>query len=307
MEKIVYENKQLKESYNRAKEDIQYGQNTLARLEAELEQAKHDLQKAELNLDRANTSKKYHDTELSRLEQELEAWKDKYHQSEQDVVNAEESLDEVKKDNQRLKYQMQDQENTKERLLAAGADYERQEEKSLVEIDRLTEKLSKLKYSEEQARTEKEKSELEVMRLSRELERVQYQLQLTEERRGLRERESHRAQSEPRDARDGANPRQMEDLHVKLDRANIELKSMSEENERLEIESRKFKNQLEHSKSLLDAAFENEAKCKSEAEASKRELSRLQDKMDQAEGELRHARLERDKYATEFGHKHKTV
>ena len=54
-------------------------------------------------------------------------------------------------------------------------------------------------------------------------------------------------------------------LHV------IDLKNMSEENERLEIESRKFKNQLEHSKSLLDAAFENEAKCKSEAEASKRE------------------------------------
>ena len=58
---------------------------------------------------------------------------------------------------------------------------------------------------------------------------------------------------------------------------------------------------------MLDAAFENEAKCKSEAEASKRELSRLQDKMDQAEGELRHARLERDKFATDFGHKHKTV
>ena len=312
MEKIIHDNKQLKEKYNQAKQEIQYSQSSLARLEAELEQAKLELQKTEMNLDRANTTKKYHDTEVSRLEQELEAWKDKYHQSEQDVVNAEESLEEVKKDNQRLKYQLQDQENTKERLLAAGADYERQEEKSLVEIDRLSEKLSKLKYSEEQARTEKEKSELEVMRLSRELERVQYQLQLAEERRGLRERErdvtsGHRAQSEPRDARDGANPRQMEDLHVKLDRANIELKNMSEENERLEIESRKFKNQLEHSKSLLDAAFENEAKCKSEAEASKRELSRLQDKMDQAEGELRHARLERDKFATDFGHKHKTV
>ena len=97
-------------------------------------------------------------------------------QSEQDVVNAEESLEEVKKENQRLKYQFQDQENTKERLLAAGADYERQEEKFAGEIDRLQEKLSKLKYSEETARTDKEKSELEVMRLSRELERLQYQV-----------------------------------------------------------------------------------------------------------------------------------
>ena len=176
MEKMVYENKQLKEKYNQAKDEIQYSQNTLARMEAELEQAKHDLQKTEMNLDRANTSKKYHDTEVSRLEQELDAWRDKYHQSEQDVVNAEESLEEVKKENQRLKYQFQDQENTKERLLAAGADYERQEEKFAGEIDRLQEKLSKLKYSEETARTDKEKSELEVMRLSRELERLQYQV-----------------------------------------------------------------------------------------------------------------------------------
>merc|ERR1719410_2171799 len=310
MEKIVYDNKQLKEKYNQAKDEIQYSQNTLARMEAELEQAKHDLQKTEMNLDRANTSKKYHDTEVSRLEQELEAWKDKYHQSEQDVVNVEESLEEVKKDNQRLKYQLQDQENTKERLLAAGADYERQEEKFAGEIDLLREKLSKLKYSEEQARTEKEKGELEVMRLSRELERLQYQLQLAEERRGLRdrdrERDSHRAQSEPRGS-DGVNPRQLEDLHVKLDKANIELKNMSEENERLEIESRKYRNQLEHSKTLLDAAFENEAKCKSEAEATKRELVRLTDKLEQAEAELRHIRMERDKYASEYSHKHKSV
>ena len=72
-----------------------------------------------------------------------------------------------------------------------------------------------------------------------------------------RERDSHRAQSEPRGPSPGAsNPRQLEDLHQKLDRANIELKNMSEENERLEIESRKFRNQLDHSKTLLDAAFE---------------------------------------------------
>ena len=87
------------------------------------------------------------------------------------------------------------------------------------------------------------------------------QLQLHEERRGgmrqERERDSHRAQSEPRGPSPGAsNPRQLEDLHQKLDRANIELKNMSEENERLEIESRKFRNQLDHSKTLLDAAFE---------------------------------------------------
>ena len=137
-----------------------------------------------------------------------------------------------------------------------------------------------------------------------------FQLQLAEERRGLRdrdrERDSHRAQSEPRGS-DGVNPRQLEDLHVKLDKANIELKHMSEENEKLEIDARKYRNQLDHSKTLLDAAFENEAKCKSETEATKRELLRLQDKLEQAEAELRHIRMERDKYASEYSHKHKSV
>merc|ERR1711884_476558 len=41
--------------------------------------------------------------------------------------------------------------------------------------------------------------------------------------------------------------------------------------------------------------------------ATKRELVRVGDKLEQAEAELRHSRLERDKYATEWGHKHKTV
>ena len=39
---------------------------------------------------------------------------------------------------------------------------------------------------------------------------------------------------------------QCSQVYSKLDRANLELKTLSEENERLEVESRKFKNQLEH-------------------------------------------------------------
>ena len=38
-----------KQKYNQAKEEIQFSQNTLARLEAELDAAKHDLHKAEMN------------------------------------------------------------------------------------------------------------------------------------------------------------------------------------------------------------------------------------------------------------------
>merc|ERR1712113_533546 len=161
------------------------------------------------------------------------------------------------------------------------------------------EKLNKLQYSEDQARSEKERSELEVMKLSRELEKLQYQIQMTEDKRGVRERD--------RSAHRDGDSRQLEEVHLKLDRANLELKSLSEENERLEVEARKFKNQLEHSRTLLDAAFENEAKCKSETEATKREMIRIQDRFEQAEAELRHIRLEKDKYQSEYSSKSKTA
>ena len=59
------------------------------------------------------------------------------------------------------------------------------------------------------------------------------------------------------------------------------------------------------SQKLLKALYE--AKCKSEAEATKRELARVGDKLEQAEAELRHSRMERDKYASEFSHKRKSV
>merc|ERR1719445_679387 len=116
----------------------------------------------------------------------------------------------VEADNQRLKYQLQEQDATKERLISAGADYERKEEKYTHEIDRLSEKLSKLQMGEDQARQDKERCELEVMKLSRELERLQYQAQLREEGRGSsRDRRDH-----SRENRRGAE--ELEELQVKL-------------------------------------------------------------------------------------------
>ena len=53
MEKIIYDNKQLNQKYNQAEDDIQYLRTTLAKVEAELEAAKHDLQKAEMEDDHA--------------------------------------------------------------------------------------------------------------------------------------------------------------------------------------------------------------------------------------------------------------
>ena len=42
---------------------------------------------------------------------------------------------------------------------------------------------------------------------------------------------------------------------------------------------------ISSSRTLLDSAFENEAKCKSETEAAKREVMRLSDKLEQVTAE----------------------
>ena len=42
-----------------------------------------------------------------------------------------------------------------------------------------------------------------------------------------------------------------------------------------------------YSRTLLDSAFENEAKCKSETEAAKREVLRLSDKLEQVHKPLK--------------------
>merc|ERR1712130_8680 len=294
----------------------------------DMEKTKQELRDAQIKNERSSQSQRVHEAELQRLEQEVEAWKDKYRQSEQDVITAEDNVQKAEDENKRLKYAIQEQDATKERLISAGADYERQEEQYNAEIDRLQEKLNKVQYAEEQARVEKERSELDVMKLERELEKLQYQMELLEERSASRigdrrdgssdrprSRGSERAGAGAVDQDRGERPRsrgadlsgpdgeKLELVYSKLDRANLELKTLSEENERLEVESRKFKNQLEHSRTLLDSAFENEAKCKSETEAAKREVLRLSDKLEQAEAELRHIRMEKDKYQNEYTRK----
>ena len=53
------------------------------------------------------------------------------------MITAEESIQKAEDENKRLKYAIQEQDATKERLISAGADYERQEEQYNHEIERL--------------------------------------------------------------------------------------------------------------------------------------------------------------------------
>ena len=51
---------------------------------------------------------------------------------------------------------------------------------------------------------------------------------------------------------------------------------MNEEKDKFEIESRKYRNQLDHARASLDQSYENESKLKQDAEQCKREILRLQ-------------------------------
>ena len=134
---VVIEHKKLVAQYQQAKQEIQYSQSTLSRVEMELEKVKQELQQSHIKFERATQSMTGHEHELRQMEQEVEAWKEKYRRSEQDVITAEDGVQKAEDENKRLKYLIQEQDATKERLISAGADYERQEEKYTNEIERL--------------------------------------------------------------------------------------------------------------------------------------------------------------------------
>ena len=81
--------------------------------------------------------------------------------------------------------------------------------------------------------------------------------------------------------------RELEDIHSMFDKTKIELTTMTEEKDRVEVEARKFRNQLDHARQSLDNTYESETRMRQELELVKRDYSKLQDKLDQSEAELR--------------------
>ena len=77
------------------------------------------------------------------------------------------------------------------------------------------------------------------MKLNRDLEKVQTELNELRELRGMEDvrgakekQESDRMSSE------------LEDLHEKFDKSQLEIKNLTEEKERFEVEARKYRNQV---------------------------------------------------------------
>ena len=77
-------------------------------------------------------------------------------------------------------------------------------------------------------------------------------------------------------------------MHTRYDRAQLEIKSLAEDREKFEVEARKYRNQLDHARQSLDNTYEQETRTRQEMELMKKDFSRLQDKLEQAEAELRY-------------------
>lgn len=45
---------------------------------------------------------------------------------------------------------------------------------------------------------------------------------------------------------------ELEDLHERFDKSQLDVKNLTEEKERFEVEARKFRNQLDHARASLD-------------------------------------------------------
>ena len=93
--------------------------------------------------------------------------------------------------------------------------------------------------------------------------------------------------------------KKLEEIHAKFDRAQIELASVTEEREKFEVESRKFRNQLDHARQSLDNTYESESRMRQEMELMKRDMSKLQDKLDQSEAELRRVTREKEQMSND--------
>ena len=187
---------------------------------------------------------------------------------------------------------LQEIEAQRDKLGRVQQDAEKAEEKFRMEKERLMEKAERTEMQYQRAKAEKEGVELNLMKLTRDLENLQHEHKELRELRGV---EETRTRSERSDNQRIAM--ELEDLHHKYDRAQLEIKQLAEDKDKFEVESRKFRNQLDHARASLDHSYENETTLKQDAEAAKRELARAQDKLEQSEAELRRVTREKDQFS----------
>merc|ERR1712108_96784 len=72
----------------------------------------------------------------------IEQWREKHNKAVNDVDEAEIRFDQIETENARLRFQLQEVEAQRDKLIATGKDFDRAEEKFTIEIERMNEKLT---------------------------------------------------------------------------------------------------------------------------------------------------------------------
>jgi hypothetical protein len=94
-------------------------------------------------------------------------------------------------------------------------------------------------FQYDKAKAEKEKIELNALKLNRDLEKVQTELNELRELRGM---EDVRGAKEKQES--DRMVAELEELHEKFDKSQLQVKNLTEEKERFEVEARKYRNQV---------------------------------------------------------------
>merc|ERR1711981_135706 len=111
----------------------------------------------------------------------------------QDVHEAECRYDQVETENARMRFQMQEVEAQRDKLVSTGKEFDRAEDKYKIEIERLSEKMTQIQIQYDKAKPEKERIELESLKLQREHDKIGQELR---DLKALKEMEDMRGAAE---------------------------------------------------------------------------------------------------------------
>lgn len=211
------------------------------------------------------------------------------------ISDIEVKFDQIETENARLRFQLQENEAQRDKLMSMRQEFDRAADRYNSDIERLTEKLQNIQFQYEKAKAEKEKIELQSLKLNRDLETATQELSHLREQKGLDDSKYIETSNETE-----RMIIKLEDIHAKFDKAQLELKSITEEKEKYEVESRKFRNQLDHARGSLDYANESESRMRQEMELTKRDMSKIQDKLEQSEAELRRVTREKEQMSNDM-------
>merc|ERR1712154_459081 len=122
------------EKHTMAIQDLQMKDSALQRVEVELERTRNELDRSKLAIDKADGNKLIHEAQMDKLQKEIDSLREKQSIATKDVHEAECRYDQVETENARMRFQMQEVEAQRDKLMHTSKEFDRAEEKYKVEI-----------------------------------------------------------------------------------------------------------------------------------------------------------------------------